>query len=69
METDKGHSDKKSSLDDIVSTQEASEFLGLSKRQETRLAQSGQIEGKQWAICKSSILELKTRREAHQDDE
>ena len=60
-------------LDDIISAQEASEILGLSKRQVTRLAESGQIEGKllgkQWAISKSSVLELKAQRETHQGDE
>ena len=35
-----------SPLDDVISAQEASEILGLSKRQVTRLAESGQIEGK-----------------------
>jgi excisionase family DNA binding protein len=62
-----------SPLDDVISAQEASELLGLSKRQVTRLAESGQIEGKllgkQWAISKSSVLELKAQREAHQGDE
>ncbi len=47
--------------------------MGLSKRQVIRLAESGQIEGKllgkQWAISKSSVLNLKTQREAHQGDE
>ena len=60
-------------LDDIISAQDASDILGLSKRQVIRLAESGQIEGKllgkQWAISKSSVLDLKAQREAHRRDE
>ena len=68
-----GHSNRAGSLEDVISAQEAAEILGLSKRQVIRLAESGQIEGKllgkQWAISKSSVLNLKTQREAHQGDE
>ena len=66
-------SDNVRPLDDIISAQAASDILGLSKRQVTRLAESGQIEGKllgkQWAISKASVLKLKTQREAHLTNE